>query len=247
VSGAVLPHAPVLLPEISGERAARVTHTLRVAARSIEFDDADVVVLLSPHGPASGVYGKVRGSLEAFGLPGVATDRATDPALLSRLARAWGRPVLPGPVDHGVVVPLALGSFSGPVIAAAVAEATGPAGPHGDGAAAQGGAFAEALSELAQGCGVAFVASANTSAGLTQAAPLSELEGAKAAEKRLLRALAQGGDSVGEAALRAQRDGGSCAAGPLAAFGALFEGVPAEVHAYGHPFGVGYLVATARG
>ena len=38
--------------------------------------------------------------------------------------------------------------------------------------------------------------------------------------------------------------GGSCGAGPLAAFAELFAG-SAEIHAYEAPFGVGYLVATA--
>ncbi|MGH2735768.1 MAG: hypothetical protein ACRDKZ_09315, partial [Actinomycetota bacterium] len=90
VRGAIVPHAPVLLPEVS-TLPAEETEDLRAAVASLELETPTVVVI-SPHGSRSGVYRTAGGSLNGFGMPDVGVERATDDRLCETLAGAWGRP-----------------------------------------------------------------------------------------------------------------------------------------------------------
>jgi hypothetical protein len=142
--------------------------------------------------------------------------------------------VLDERADHGVVVPLRLLSPAAPVVAVAFEE-----GSDGD----EGLALAEAVSKLAGT--IAFVASANLSAGLTDRSPVPSLEGATDADAAVVAALRA--DPGGLVQLAPSLTGArSCAAPTLAAFGSLFAGRRCDVLAYEHPFGVGYAVALTR-
>ena len=68
-----MPHAPILIPAVAGERAARIRSTIaamREAVRRAIATDADVVVVISPHAPrkpeAFGIWTgeRLRGTLE---------------------------------------------------------------------------------------------------------------------------------------------------------------------------------------
>ena len=201
---------------------------MAAAISALDFAGFHAVVIASPHGGATGVYRTPRGDLDAFGPRGLAVVAEPGPA--EDLARSWSQPVLDHDADHGIVVPLRLLAPSVPVVAVAFEEGvTDDAG------------LADAISSLPGE--VAFVASANLSAGLDDRSPLPSLEGAADGDEAVLAALRDDPAALAgqtEAIVRA----GSCAAPVLAAFGKLFTGRPCEVLAYEHPFGVGYAVAV---
>ena len=198
-------------------------------------------MILSPHGRRTGVYSSVRGDLAGFGYPEVGVEIDGDGDVPAALAAAWDKPLLEEPIDHGILVPLLLGEPRvGPtgrigILGAALSEDA----PEQDAVL-----FAEALTAATTGQDVLFVASANGSAGLTPRAPLTELEGARALESRLLDALRTDAARVEVAARVLASEGGSCGAGPLVAFARLFSGRSCRVLEHDAPVGVGYTVAV---
>lgn len=232
-AGAVVPHAPLLTLH---RGASAEVERIRQAIAGIAFEGAETVVVLSPHGAASGVYARTSGSLRSFGIPDGSTELPVNGELARDLAARWGRPLLDEDLDHGALVPLRLlVGVRVPVVAACLSE-------DGSDDAAAIADFAGALD--ATGRRVAFVASAHTSSALSPRAPLGRRPEAEAAEERLVTALREGA-GVGAAAGELLAAGGSCGLGPLLEFAAAFDGVPSEVLARAHPYGVGYLVARA--
>lgn len=236
VRGAVVPHAPLLARESAGQAAPAVGR-LRAALRALSFRDASTVVVVSPHGPSTGVYRTGDASLRRFGLEGPAFEAEIDAGRAESLAQAWGHPLLDAKLDHGIVVPLELTGFRGPVVAATIGEYEDPAVAVG-----QGRSLARALDALSGD--TLLLASANTSASLTARAPLGLRPGSAALDERLIALLRQGGGDAAGLLEELAREGASCGAGPLAAFVELFAG-RTRVEAYEAPFGVGYLVAVA--
>lgn len=209
---------------------------------SLELAGVELSVLLSPHGPRSGVYHTALGSLADFGIPGVSVERDGDRAAATQLAEDWGKPMLDDRVDHGAVVPLAL-IATGPVVVASLGDYTGPRAAAADAAIADAAAFAAAVRSLARSRNIAFIASANLAAGLSPRAPLTELPEAAALEREVVEACATDVARLADLAPALAAQGGSCAAGPLVALAHLFAGTAAAVLAHESPFGVGYLVA----
>jgi len=80
--GALLPHAPVLIPEIGGEQSERCARTIegfRIMAENVKQDPPDCMLLLDPHTPAgSGIMfhiaDRYRGDLAEFGSRRVSVD-----------------------------------------------------------------------------------------------------------------------------------------------------------------------------
>lgn len=229
LSGAVVPHAPVLLEEVAGRNSAAGS-SLRAVVGSIDLG-VGAAVIASPHGKTTGVYRRAAGGLDGLGPRGISVEASETP-FTAALARTWGKPLLDPPADHGVVVPMKLLRVHGPVVAVAFAEGA----PDDDG-------LADAL--RAAGFEGTFVASANLSAGLDERSPVPSIEGAADVDAAVVRALEHGPrDLTGMAGDLARAS--SCAAGPLAAFGSLFGDASCEVLAYEHPFGVGHVVAVTR-
>ena len=242
VSGAIVPHAPVLLPPVSGdENAARVAG-VRAAIGAIDLGEVEAIVLLSPHGSRTGVYRSTAGSLADFGMRGIRATHPTVDGIVSDLSSSWGRPILEGPIDHGALVPLLALCPSAPVVTASLRETSFDRGAVEE-SVAEGRAFVDAVSHLS-GRRLAFVASCNTGAGLSPRAPLTEVSRAIELEERLVGEMERGALPV-ELAIETGC-AGSCAAGTLAAFAAAFAGTQIQVRAHDAPFGVGYLVASAR-
>ena len=237
-----MPHAPVLLPSVSGAATTERTAEVRAAIAALDLDDVDAIVLLSPHGAETGVYRATAGSLDAFGLPGIRATHPTVDEIVGELSSAWRRPILDGRVDHGVLVPLLCMCPTVPVVATSLEEARSFDRASMEESAAEGQRFAAALSTL-RGLRLAFVASCNTSAGLNARAPLTEVKQAVEVEERLLGDLGRG--TLSDSLAVELGVAGSCAAGTLAAFAATFAGSPIHLRAHDAPFGVGYLVATA--
>jgi hypothetical protein len=245
LSGAVVPHAPLLLSEVAGEgKTPPEIQRLRRAMRALVFHEADLVVLLSAHAPASGVYGSVAGTLDDFGIRGIHSRAPTDPAAVAALADRWNKPVLDHPIDHGVLVPLKLlPALSVPIVAAGVGELQPDAALTARGVLHDARAFAGAVMKLARTKTIALLASAHTASALTPRAPLTERPEVKPVENGVRRALDGDPGALGPLVLDLWKLGGSCSPAPLAAYACAFAGRKSEVLAYGSPFGVGYVVA----
>ena len=116
-----MPHAPILVPMVGGERSGEVEDTvaaMREAAARIVASSPDAVVLISPHSPrqqrAFGVWMHDRhvGSLGQFGAPKARFELPNDPEMIAYLeTRAkeagtalWA--IEEDDLDHGAVVPL---------------------------------------------------------------------------------------------------------------------------------------------
>lgn len=216
--------------------------SFREALQRIDFGGADLVVVLSPHGSATGVYRGVAGSLDGFGVTGIEVKRETDPAFVDALAAAWGAPVLDEPIDHGVLVPLLLSSLpDAPVVGACLADWTED---HHSLRRVLDRAqdFAAALPRLSDRR-VGFVASGHSSAALSPRAPLTERPQGHRAHTVVTEALRSGG-GLDDVAPDLWQEAGSCGAGPLVALTHLFRGRKADLMAFADPFGVGYLIAA---
>ena len=236
VQGAILPHAPLLTRQVDGPEGHLAGRILEAIGR-LRLPDVDALVVLSPHGRFTGLYSRGVASLRGFGERTPDFEVPISAGLTNDLITAWNSDARDDPLDHGVVVPLSLLHAGLPVVAATLEE-------EGDvsGVIERGRSFAVALDESP--AHVVFVASAHTGAALSERAPLGLREDALDVDRRLIDHLTDGtGD--GDAILRDLVEiGGSCGAGPIAAFAELFAG-KATMHAYEAPVGVGYLVSTA--
>lgn len=234
LNGLILPHAPLLLPEVlasSREGAlARVRAACVDAARAV-FGPRALVV--SPHAVRTGVYVSPYGDLAALGPRAPAALCPLDLAISEEIARRWDKPLLDEPPDHGIVVPLLLTETVVPIVAVGLEE--------GADTASEAKALATVLAEMDLNGTV--VASANLSAGLTDRAPLTRLSGAEEQERNLVEGLRHDAGTLLDNAPRLSAEAGSCGLGPLALIGHLFGGRRAEILAHEWPFGVGYLVA----
>lgn len=240
--GAIVPHAPLLVPGVLAEPPADVADAATATAE-VDVSGADVVVLVSPHGHASGVYAEVGGSLASAGPGGFDVGAPTDAGAVGEVAGRWGKPVLDGPCDHGIIVPMLLMDVDAPVVAVTLAHSTGPGARHPEAAAGEGRDLAAALAPLLRRRRAAVVASAHTSAAIGAAAPLPDRPAAARLEAAVLGSLAE---PAGLAAIPAAlwADAGSCGAGPLTCLGLVLGGRGLSRTHYSHPFGVGYLVAA---
>lgn len=233
----------MLLPEVVGHGVAAETEDIRRALATLSFVGVDLVVVLSPHARATGVYDLVAGDLNDFGVPGIELERPSDPDVVSTLAAMWDKPVRREPIDHGVLIPLkTLATGATPVVAAGLAgsdeETTTP-----EEAVADGVSFGAAIERLSREMTLCLVVSAQTSCALTPRAPLTERAEAKPVEADVVRALGGDPSALGDSVRDLWRLGGSCSPGTLAAYGRVFAGRASEILAYTYPFGVGYVVA----
>jgi aromatic ring-opening dioxygenase LigB subunit len=114
-------HAPIVIPAFGGPRAplcAASTRAMEEAARILVESRPDGIVILSPHTPRyRSAYGLVEGSkvwgdFEPFGRSDISLEFASDPVLqdfIKSMATDQDvsvKPVPPGPLDHGALVPL---------------------------------------------------------------------------------------------------------------------------------------------
>lgn len=240
-SGALLPHAPLLLDGVAGEAVAAKVADITRAARSLEVPSGSTIVVLSPHGVRTGVYRRLEGNLDAFGIRGSGVARSGDDELAGSLAEAWGAPLLEDAIDHGALVPLSLLPGEVPVVAAALREEQGrpPTAATEDEIAR----FVAALAQVAATRRLFFVASVHTGAALAPAAPLTKIPAALDLERKVVAALSRDIGELVTLAGAVATTGGSCSGGVLQSFGRIFAGEAGRVIAYGAPFGVGYIVA----
>lgn len=130
VGCALMPHPPIMVPEVGGSDTERISSTVQSAeyiAQTLVARGAETVVLITPHGPvfkdavSVSVYPRLRGSLAAFGAPDISVAFETDGLLVRHIIRRSERlgvnyieltddvaknHRLPLELDHGAVVPL---------------------------------------------------------------------------------------------------------------------------------------------
>ena len=143
-------------------------------------------------------------------------------------------PVLDEPLDHGALVPLLSLGVTGDVVAVGLAQGSDVTETIG-----------KIKSVVAERDGF-ILASAHTSARLTERAPLPYTFDAVRLESRLITDIESDCGALRSAAGSLEAVGGTCSRTTLEAFGALFSGAEGNVLAYGFPFGVGYPVVTAQ-
>jgi MEMO1 family protein len=250
-------HAPIVVPEVGGDRAAecaRTTQAMSAAAERLLAHRPDVIALVSPHAPRDrtrfGVCGAelLQGSFERFGAPDVEVRLPGAPELAHALRRSvQGKEVstceLSGRgLDHGALVPLYFvrkAGWSGPTLLLSLPY------PGTDGEAAMGRALARAAEEI--GVRVCVLASGDMSHRLTPGAPAGFHPQARTFDDRFRELIARGElqNAVHiDAALRelaAEDVVDSCA---VAAGAVGFDATGHRVLHYEGPFGVGYLEAV---
>ncbi len=259
VLGALVPHPPVLVPEVGGEAAGQVRRTARALgdlARQVSSTPADTLVLVTPHGPVSEeavcLYAgeRLAGGFGEFGAPEVEITVELDRDLAEAVAYeavAAGlavRVVRPHRLDHGALVPLYFLSRGGALRPCVIL--TPPWGPPRQ-AAPYGAALRRAAERLRRA--VALLASGDLSHRLTPQAPAGYAPEGPLFDRRLVQLLRSGAsedllDFPAELAARAGQDA-------LPSLGILLgalAGHRAEVRllSYEGPFGVGYAVALWR-
>lgn len=239
LTGALVPHAPVLLPEVNGSGGAEI----RDAAASLDLGSADALIVVSPHAAADVVYLRAEGDLSAFGITGHTWAAEADPDLAGRIAEGWSGITTEGPLDHGVVVPLALLETDVPVVAVGLAE---PGNRRQTGAIASGSALADAIREATGDRSIAVVVTAHGSAALSARAPLTERPEGHRLQEAIGDALGSDLGALTEIPEQLWEEGGSCSAGAFAVLAGLFAGSALEMIAQGSPFGVGYFVGRAK-
>lgn len=205
IFAALLPHAPILIPQIGGEdlKATRASvAAMKTVAVRLNSMQPGAVVIISPHSPRRfGAFGlwsgkRLYGDLRHFGAGDIALDILNGLDLASELkvqARSrgiatWAIPSQP--LDHGVLVPLwylAEAGWHGPTIVISVnypgQEGLGRLGRLGQ-------ALADAISRRSKP--VAVIASGDMSHRLTPDAPAGYEPRARDFDSQLIECLRKG-------------------------------------------------------
>lgn len=229
MKGALVPHAPLLLPEVTAK--AGDLRDIWDGLGRIRIPDNALVVVLTPHSKGIGAYAHARGSLSGFGLAQVVGDFRTEPVAELQIAS------LAGPLDHGALVALLLLEVVNPVLVVGLGEASDMSDMSD---------AVEKVRGIAAGRETFVVASAHTSARVTERAPLPYSFDAVRLESRFITGIEADCAAARDLADELWAVGDSCSRTTLRAFGELFAGAKGNVLAYGSPFGVGYPVVTAE-
>lgn len=252
----LMPHAPVLIPEVGGGRereAAATVEAMGEAARMVVASRPQAVLVISPHSPRRpGHFGfwsgaTLTGDMSRFGCPEVTLELPNATALATTIAErfhenglaTWWVPAQP--LDHGAFVPLYFLTRSGWAGPTVVMSLNHP----GEGGWRKAGQGIQRAAQVL-GTRLAIVASGDMSHRLRPGAPAGyEPRAAKFDQEfvRILRggryeALTQLDPALQELAAEDVVDSTL-----IAAHAASLEDSDHRVLSYEGPFGVGYCVA----
>lgn len=130
VACALLPHPPLMVPEVGKEELSKIKDTVTAvtkAAERIKEHNPQTIVLITPHGPvfkdavSISIHPRLKGNMSAFGVPEVNLGFETDGLLIKQIVRKAERLGinlleltdevaknyrLSLSLDHGALVPL---------------------------------------------------------------------------------------------------------------------------------------------
>src|ERR1017187_9864308 len=252
----LMPHAPILVPEVGGERggaAQASSRAMREAAACVMSFRPETLVLISPHAPrhrrAFGVWAgeRLRGSLAQFNAPGAQVSLPNDTELAHAIVTEAKRRDLTTwrideqTLDHGALVPLwflAEAGWAGPTIVVSLNY------PEDGGLSTLGEAIAAAAH--ASHRRIALVASGDMSHRLTPGAPCGFHPQAHQFDETFIRLVRDGkyheiGNIASELRELAAEDAVDSTL--VAAAAVDWRATGHKVLHYEGPFGVGYGVA----
>ncbi|MFC1560159.1 AmmeMemoRadiSam system protein B [Candidatus Margulisiibacteriota bacterium] len=257
VYGAILPHPPVLVPVVGGDKIKEVSKTkkaLEEVGRRLKEKDIDSVVIITPHGNVSQVSIPVysghvfSGNLGYFGAPKPSLSFKGDQNLSVEIFREAKRQNVAVAqvgetfMDHGVIVPLYypyMAGFKKPIVPVALAFLDYK----------ELFSFGEAVRVASENLGkkVAVIASGDLSHRLTLEAPAGYSPDAHKFDDKLVE-LVKKGDAAGIMKIEPEliEKAGECGLRSIIILMGALSGlkVKPEVLSYEGPFGVGYMVAT---
>lgn len=252
----LMPHAPVLIPEVGRGReqeAQKSVDALWKSAEEIVATQPDSIIVISPHSPRrSRQFGffcsdRIQGDMSQFGQPDTTIDLPNARDLVSSLEGTFPRhglqswKILCEPLDHGAFVPLYFLTRSGWSGDTTVMSLNYP----GDGQWLEAGnAIREAIEE--SGKRVAIVASGDMSHSLLPNAPCGFKPRAKEFDQQFVELLKTGRlaeiESI-DAELQELASEDVVDSTMIAAYAAGLSFNNIEMFSYEGPFGVGYCVA----
>lgn len=256
----LLPHPPILIPEVGGKNSAIVSRTnkaLKFVADEVNQSNFDHFYLTSPHMPVSEQYiiyhGEAKGSLSGFGANDVQVhlsssklvcevlnQEALSAGLNSRcVAVSRNEDIL----DHGTVVPIWSIFGHNKVECVPFSLAWGD-GQHNF-------QFGRSLSKAAGKTGkrTALIVSGDLSHRLIEGAPAGYSPKGEEFD-RLIHDIFDSGDLGSFFGIDKQlaREAGHCGLPGLQLMAGVADGkaIDSTVHSYEGPFGVGYMVASVK-
>lgn len=125
----LMPHPPIMIPEVGGKEINKVAATIEAAkrvGREIQKISPDTIIIISPHGPvfsdAICIYDfPLKGDLASFRAPEVTLNFKSDPELLKEIIQLSKEHKIPAissrkihisrfglkeEIDHGVMIPM---------------------------------------------------------------------------------------------------------------------------------------------
>ncbi|MGI5839155.1 MAG: AmmeMemoRadiSam system protein A [bacterium] len=262
--GGISPHPPIIIAAIGRDELPRVANTvsaMHALARSLAEAAPDVLVVITPHGPAFAdavsvwTVEEMAGSFAAFGAADLCYTINIDFSLVAAIAAAaTGLPVLRldqetaaqygflPQLDHGLLVPLHFLKAAGievPIVPVNIGFLP-PDNLY---------RFGKAIQTAADRTGkrVAVLASSDLSHRLTPGAPAGYHPSGAVFDREIARLLAAGDVSgILDLPEGLREEAGECGYRPLVMLLGALDGweIKPEVLSYEGPFGVGYLVGT---
>jgi AmmeMemoRadiSam system protein A len=263
--GCVVPHPPVLLPEVGHDMARQVEPTVQALqdlGRKIASYEPETLVLISPHGPllrdsmTIGLAPEAQGDFGNFEAPEVKLRVPCDVELASAIRDVCSRvaiqvtpvdrqtrPDSDGQVytlDHGAAVPLHfLLPLLGEVRVVLLGYSWQPRATHL--------AFGQRVREACEQSGkrVVYIASGDLSHRLTKTAPAGYDPQGQVFDEEVVAGLAAGDwERIRSLPAELVERAGVCGYNSILTLaGALGDDVESRVLCYQGPFGVGYVVA----
>lgn len=262
----LLPHPPIMVPEVGGSEVSRISSTVDAARQAAEFlqsYEPDTIVLISPHAPAFEEFvginaaSQLQGNLAAFGASNVSLSFETDGELAKNILREavnfgvdlrsltddFARKYrFSLQLDHGAVVPLYYlnrAGFSGKLVHLSIGMLSYE----------KMFAFGKAVRAAAQKFEkkIAVVASGDLSHRLVRGAPAGYDPIGAEFDKQIVDALATvDAKKLFDLDPHMIDRAGECGLRPVFFLLGVLDGhkVSSSVLSYEGPFGVGYAVAT---
>ncbi len=267
LAGCIVPHPPLLIPEVGGRDLSKVESTKRAMeelADRVKALEPDVLFIISPHSPMlAGSFGvkisqELEGSFANFGCPQVRIRKGNDVELASKivdLGRENGVKVEPiknlrgrwlsegEELDHGTLVPLYYidQKIETPIVSASISYLS----------YRDHNRFGEVVREACEQLGrkMVFVASGDLSHRLLPGAPAGFNPRGKEFDQAIVDIVSEGSfEKIYEIDEELVEDAGECGFRSIHTLWGSLSKFKLSNHllSYEGPFGVGYLVSFHR-